>query len=431
MNRYPTGVKTVQSIHRPHNLDRSRAALLMLIFMTALGLVNWLRGPAAHVRAEERTPAALITCPLLASNMLSDQPTPGILLAWRTAITDTTTIGFELSRSQFTSVDSDSFSPPVPVPDLQNKTVAADGDELRYTVIDTQVQSGTKYNYVLTMTNIISDTATITDTETITDTVLAVNTHTWTYDDDPDRQDDEICLSSRQSIWTPTPTYTGQPTDTPLPPTPTHTTTPTWTPTPTNTQPPSPIVWPTDTPYPSPTFTPLPTETPIPPTPTETPTETPLPTFTPMISAPTPRFDANTEFNSQWTEPNSSPLPTPEWTPPQENQPIWPEETPTPFLPFDSPPQEEFMSETAADAQEASPVQAALMSSVDSAEDEEDAVALMAPEAPPVLSEYRPTPTRNGSTPLRLALYTVGALALLSALAFLFGALALFGSKNR
>lgn len=153
-----------------------------------------------------------------------------------------------------------------------------------------------------------------------------------------------------------------------------------------------------------------------------------------MISAPTPRFDANTEFNSQWTEPNSSPLPTPEWTPPQENQPIWPEETPTPFLPFDSPPQEEFMSETAADAQEASPVQAALMSSVDSAEDEEDAVALMAPqapEAPPVLSEYRPTPTRNGSTPLRLALYTVGALALLSALAFLFGALALFGSKNR
>ncbi|MBX3000552.1 MAG: hypothetical protein KF893_18675 [Caldilineaceae bacterium] len=374
--------------------------------------------------------------------MPSDQPTPGILLAWRTSITDTTTIEFELSRSQFTSADSDTFFPAVPVPALQDKTIAEDGSELRYTVIDTQVEDGIKYNYVLTVTKTISDTATITDRDTITSTVLAVETHTWVYDNDPETapRNDEICLStSSRPTWTPTPTYTGHPTDTPLPPTPTHTATPTWTPTPTNTQPPSPIVWPTDTPYPSPTFTPLPTDTPIPPTATETPTETPSPTLTPAVSAPTPRFDANTGFNSQWTDPNSSILPTPDWNLPQENQPIWPEETPTPNFSFDALSQEAFMAENVNDPQEAFPAQAALMAAVENEtasnnEEENEAVALLAPAEPeslPVLSEYRSAPARDGSTALRLALYTVGALALLSALAFLVGAVAIFGSRPR
>jgi hypothetical protein len=162
-----------------------------------------------------------------------------------------------------------------------------------------------------------------------------------------------------------------------------------------------------------------------------------------MVSMPTPRFDANTGFNSQWTDPNSSILPTPDWNQ-QGNQPIWPEETPAPDFSFDSPPQEEFMVENATEPQEASPAQAAFMASVDTDpadnntayndEEESEVVALLAPaepEALPVLSEFRSTPARNGSAALRLALYTVGGLALLSALAFLVGAVALFGSRPR
>jgi hypothetical protein len=435
-------VKTVQRRHPHESSDRSRVAFLLLL-VAALNLVYWLTPNPSLLWAQESIPEGPVTC-FLAANIAEDQPTPGILLAWRTDITDTTAIDFEFARAQFTK---ETDRPGVLVHEsglsgIQNRDRAENQDEWRYSVMDTQVVSGTKYSYVLTATQTIS-----------INVVTTVLTQTRIYSGAPIPFDNsEICLKGSTvtpeptetplPTLTPTPTWTDIPTITPTPPnspTPTWTPTPTVTPTPTNTPIPSPL--PPDTPYPSPTFTPLPTETPIPPTPTETPTETPSPTFTPVISVPTPPFGVNPDPNSQSTDPfNSSIMPTPTWTPFQENQPVWPEETPTPSFPSDSSSPQESMPASAAESapnaptEEAIPAQAALMAAENSAEAEDETLALAAPEAraaPVVPSEYRPTPTGDGSSVLRLALYTVGALALLSALAFLLGALALFGSKPR
>jgi hypothetical protein len=431
MNRYPTIVKTIPHAHPNNDRGQSRVAFLLLLLMAAFGLVYWLQTSAPGVRAEGISPISPLTC-FLAANIPSDESTQGgILLAWRTAITDTTTVKFELARAKYVSKDSNSPVERIPeskLPDLQNKEITENLGEWRYTVLDKGVGDDIKYAYVLTAT------------ETISLSILSVLTETRVYSSASITYvNNEICLQGSTvtpaptetplPTITPTPTWTDIPTNTPLPPTPTHTATPTWTPTPTNTQPPSPLVFPTDTPFPSPTFTPLPTSTPLPPTPTVTPTFTPSPTFTPAISAPTPRFDANTNPNSQ------SILPTPEWTPTPESQSALSTETPTP-TPSETPTPEPMMADNASAQidEEAIPAQTEFMasSSMMSAEAEDTRLqaAPLASDPPQVRSEFSAAPTRDGSSMLRLALYAVGALAAISALAFLLGALALFGRRT-
>lgn len=431
MNRYPKAVKPIRHVQPTQDDRRRRNTFLLLLLLVALSLGSWLQGSTAGVFAEENPPVSPITC-FLAANIPEEESAPGgILLAWRTAITDTSTFRFELARAQYPAKDSGAPGQLIPeseIPGLQNQEMTENLGEWRYTVLDTRVVSDTKYAYVLTAT------------ETISLSVLSVLTETRVFSGAPIPYDNsEICLkgstvtpqpteTSLPTI-TPTPTWTSIATDTPLPPTPTHTATPTWTPTPTNTQPPSPIIFPTDTPYPSPTFTPLPTDTPVPPTPTVTPTETPSPTFTPAISAPTPRFDAGQPVDPA----NSSILPTPDWM-------LTPEipietETPTPTpTESPSPTPEPMIAENAAMplAEEAIPAQANLLAAenTDSGDAAVQTISALSDTAQ-VRSEYRSLPTRDGSSILRLALYTVGALAVLSAFAFLAGALALFGGRRR
>lgn len=110
-------------------------------------------------------------------------------------------------------------------------------------------------------------------------------------------------------------------------------------------------------------------------------------------------------------------------------------ETPTPTpTESPSPTPEPMIAENAAMplAEEAIPAQANLLAAenTDSGDAAVQTISALSDTAQ-VRSEYRSLPTRDGSSILRLALYTVGALAVLSAFAFLAGALALFGGRRR
>jgi hypothetical protein len=413
---------------------------MLWLLALAIVLAAW-TGQSTPTLAQGTDPISPITC-LAAAN----RPGEGILLAWRTSITDTTTFQFKMARAQFTSPLGEMRGPLIPedeLPQLQQRTVAPDNGELRYTVVDSRVAHDTKYAYVLTMTNTISSTAVVTKTET------------WTYKDDPEisSQNDEICLStSTTPTWTPTFTPTPTDTATPLPsntPTPTVTATPTWTPTPTKTPTPTWTVTftpgPTNTPYPSPTFTPLPTETPVPPTETASPTFTTTPTWTPAILTPTPQFGAVQNPAPPTVAPfNNSIMPTPTWTTEIVSNPvIGGDQTPL-AMPANLPQVPAPTSTTTFDAAPLEIETAPVDQNRGSQPPAELAIA-QDPSQPAVLtsmdmqtgpavvrSEYPLPPSRVDSSPLlRFALFAVGGLALLSAIAFLLGALSLFGTNNR
>jgi hypothetical protein len=402
--------------------------------------------------------SAQITC-LAASN----RPDTGILVAWRSTVDDAGR--FRIWRKQFTDDHRAGDDLLIDLEIISDAEADQQG-EMRYIAVDTRVADGVLYGYTV---RLVADAV----DESIDDAVVIdSDVVTWRYSSDPNTapQDEQICRQDRDPTaptWTPTPTLTPTPTETPTPTateTPTRTPFPTWTATPTPTvtvtptptSPPPPPA-PTDTPYPSPTPTATETPSPVPPTDTVTPTFTPSPTYTPSLSTPTP---VGGVFANPGANPASSTdTPTPVGFSPFDNSSPLPTETPfgmtsefpapteTPFgmaAEFeDNPPTED--DPTQPEGQIAPAATPLVVKDVTSIDDDflqvkiaegitgTDEVSAVHELMLPILVSDYTEQARPGETTsiLRIALFTIGGLALLSAFLFLAGALTMLVSKNR